>query len=125
MNTRTGAPWAPVLRFGRDQPVNADDDGKTAPDGDGIGRSMAQVRAERSGEGDGPVYHISFTATDAFGNPTTGAVTVEVFHRSMLRCTGCHRRGIRHWRLSSTEADLPTGTYALLVAVEEYHRLAS
>ena len=62
----------------QDEPVNADDDGNTAPDGAGIGTSVAQVRAERSGEGDGRVYHISFTATDEFGNTTTGEVTVEV-----------------------------------------------
>ncbi len=62
----------------QDEPVNANGDGNTAPDGDGIGTSIAQVRAERSGEGDGRVYHIAFTATDAFGNTTTGEVTVEV-----------------------------------------------
>jgi predicted extracellular nuclease len=62
----------------QDEPVNADDDGNTAPDGDGIGTSIAQVRAERSGEGDGRVYHITFTATDAVGNSTSGEVIVTV-----------------------------------------------
>ncbi len=37
------------------------------PDGMGVGTSMAQVRAERDGNGDGRVYHIYFTASDGRG----------------------------------------------------------
>jgi hypothetical protein len=40
----------------------------------------AQVRAERSGLGDGRVYTISFTGTDSFGAECTGEVKVGVPH---------------------------------------------
>jgi hypothetical protein len=40
----------------------------------------AQVRAERSGTGDGRIYEILFTAADGKGGSCTGAVTVGVPH---------------------------------------------
>jgi predicted extracellular nuclease len=61
-----------------DEAVDADDSGNTAPDGRGVGSSTAEVRAERVGDGNGRVYTIGFTATDAFGGSCTGAVTVAV-----------------------------------------------
>jgi hypothetical protein len=36
----------------------------------------AQIRAQRAGNGDGRVYHISFTAADGFGGMCAGQVTV-------------------------------------------------
>jgi hypothetical protein len=54
--------------------------GHTCPDGTGIGTSTAFVRAERSGLGDGRVYHIGFTATDAQNQTCMGDVTVCVPH---------------------------------------------
>jgi hypothetical protein len=60
----------------QDEPVNADDDGNTEPDGQGIGTSIAEVRAERDGLGNGRVYHIRFTADDGFG---TCSGVVQVF----------------------------------------------
>lgn len=62
----------------QDEPVNGGGDGNTAPDADGVGTSTASVRAERSGEGDGRVYHIGFTATDTFDNRCSGEVLVSV-----------------------------------------------
>jgi len=59
----------------QDEPVNADDDGNTEPDGQGVGTSIAEVRAERDGLGNGRVYHISFTADDGFGT-CSGVVMV-------------------------------------------------
>jgi hypothetical protein len=56
------------------------DDGTTCPDATGVGTSTAQVRAERSGNGDGRVYHIDFTAIDKNGNSCSGEVTVCVAH---------------------------------------------
>ncbi|MBI4485601.1 MAG: HYR domain-containing protein [Acidobacteria bacterium] len=50
------------------------------PDGDGVGTAAALVRAERSGRGNGRVYHIGFTATDSIGASCTGEVTVSVPH---------------------------------------------
>lgn len=58
----------------QDEPVLAPGSGNTSPDGQGIGTSTAQVRAERIGSGNGRVYHIGFTATDASGASCTGTV---------------------------------------------------
>jgi CSLREA domain-containing protein len=54
------------------------DHGNNRVDGKGVGTGTALVRAERSCKGDGRVYHISFTATNAQGLSCTGAVTVGV-----------------------------------------------
>ena len=53
---------------------------KHAPDAYGVGTDTASVRAERSGNGDGRVYEISFTAADASGAACSGTVTVNVPH---------------------------------------------
>jgi predicted extracellular nuclease len=62
----------------QDESVNGAGDGNTAPDADGVGTSTAQVRAERSGGGNGRVYHIGFTATDSRGSSCSGEVLVSV-----------------------------------------------
>ena len=64
----------------QDEPVNGLGDGDTAPDGYGIGTIQAQVRAERSGTGNGRVYAISFTADDGNGGSCSGKVRVSVPH---------------------------------------------
>jgi hypothetical protein len=69
-----------VTSIFQDEPVNALGDGNTAPDGDGLGTSLAQVRAERSGTADGRVYHVAFTATDLAGATCSGSVAVCVPH---------------------------------------------
>jgi hypothetical protein len=46
----------------------------------GPAADQVQVRAERSGLGDGRVYTISFTAKDPAGASCSGAVTVSVPH---------------------------------------------
>ncbi|HWM90413.1 MAG TPA: SBBP repeat-containing protein [Thermoanaerobaculia bacterium] len=46
----------------------------------GIGSSVARVKAERAGKGDGRVYHILFEATDPSGGSCAGEVTVCVPH---------------------------------------------
>jgi hypothetical protein len=56
--------------------------GDTCPDATGVGTAMAHVRAERSGLGDGRVYHIAFRATDRHGLSCTGAVSVCVPHNA-------------------------------------------
>ena len=53
---------------------------KHAPDADGVGTDTASVRAERSGNGDGRVYTISFMAEDGRGGVCEGSVTVNVPH---------------------------------------------
>ena len=62
----------------QDEPVLAPDSGNTSPDGQGIGTSTAQVRAERIESGNGRVYHISFRAWNTSGGSCTGTVTVGV-----------------------------------------------
>jgi hypothetical protein len=51
---------------------------KSAPDAYKFGGNSAQVRSERSGDYDGRVYAISFTADDGFGGVTPGVVKVKV-----------------------------------------------
>ena len=68
----------------QDEPTNTVGDGNTPIDGYGVGTSTAQVRAERSGNkkvpGDGRMYYINFTGTDAEGGTCTGTVKVGVPH---------------------------------------------
>ena len=53
---------------------------KHAPDANGVGTDAASVRAERSGNGDGRVYEISFTASDGRGGECESSVMVKVPH---------------------------------------------
>ncbi|MCA9717437.1 MAG: hypothetical protein H6713_27855 [Myxococcales bacterium] len=68
----------------QDEKVDTVGDGKFVPDGQGVGSSTAQVRAERVGTpqepGNGRVYHISFEASDPDGASCTGTVKVGVPH---------------------------------------------
>ena len=54
--------------------------GKDGPDATGLDTPTARVRAQRKGNGDGRVYTIHFTATDAAGNASEGTVQVGVPH---------------------------------------------
>ncbi|MBI5050383.1 MAG: DUF3344 domain-containing protein [Nitrospirae bacterium] len=51
-----------------------------APDAMGVGTSTANLRAERSGLGNGRVYEISFIANDGKGGKSKGKVQVRVPH---------------------------------------------
>jgi hypothetical protein len=62
----------------QDEPVTGPGSGHTSPDGAGVGTARAKVRAERNSGGNGRVYHISFTATDANGASCMGEVLVGV-----------------------------------------------
>jgi hypothetical protein len=62
----------------QDEHVNGNGDGDTSPDATGVGTTHASVRSERAGNGDGRVYHISFSATSSSGGSCTGQVTVGV-----------------------------------------------
>jgi hypothetical protein len=64
----------------QDEPVERRGDGHTCPDAGGVGTHAPSVRAERSGLGNGRVYHIRFTATDPAGAACTGVATVCVPH---------------------------------------------
>jgi PKD repeat protein len=66
-----------VLGVRQDEPVNGLGDGDTSPD---AFVSPLQVRSERSGTGDGRVYHIQFRAEDDGGETCSGTVRVCVPH---------------------------------------------
>src|SRR5882762_7139917 len=69
-----------IVGISQDEPLSGHGDGNTCPDGKGVGTSSASVRAERSGTGDGRVYHVSFTASDGKGGQCTGSVRICVPH---------------------------------------------
>lgn len=61
----------------QDEPVNARGDGDTMPDAFiGLGNDF-EIRAERDGKGNGRVYHVTFTASDATAS-CTGTVQISV-----------------------------------------------
>ena len=62
----------------QDEPTNDTGDGSTSPDGFGINTDTAEVRAERSGNGNGRIYHISYSANDGAGGSCSGIVMVSV-----------------------------------------------
>ena len=61
----------------QDEPTNDTGDGDTPIDAVINADGTVMLRAERSGNGDGRVYHIHFTASDPEGS-TSGVVTVSV-----------------------------------------------
>jgi uncharacterized repeat protein (TIGR01451 family) len=64
----------------QDEPVNSAADGDTSPDAT-IGSGGAfKVRSERSGQGDGRVYRVAFTATDGLGGECSGVGRIGVPH---------------------------------------------
>ncbi len=75
-----GSPVAvTVTGVRQDEPVNDRGDGNTAPDAVPAGGAV-KLRAERSGGGDGRVYHVDFTASTAGGRSCQGSVQVCVPH---------------------------------------------
>jgi hypothetical protein len=60
----------------QDEPIDGIGDGRTCPDAAGVGTETAAVRAERSGMGDGRVYHIGFQAEADRHSSCEGSVTV-------------------------------------------------
>ncbi|MDH3277805.1 MAG: LamG domain-containing protein [Nitrosopumilus sp.] len=61
----------------QDEPTNTNGDGDQSPDAT---LSPLQIRSERSGNNDGRVYEISFTADDGNGGTCDGSVFVGVPH---------------------------------------------
>lgn len=61
----------------QDEPVDGDDDGDTSPDAIRQGAAVL-LRAERSGAGNGRVYHVSFEATDDDGATCSAGIDVTV-----------------------------------------------
>jgi cysteine-rich repeat protein len=69
-----------VTAIAQDEPLDATGDGATCPDGEGVGIDTASLRSERSGHGDGRVYHVAFQAADRCNAVCTGSVEVCVRH---------------------------------------------
>ncbi|HEX6333957.1 MAG TPA: CHRD domain-containing protein [Flavisolibacter sp.] len=70
------------------EPVTSSSD-MTSPDWIITGNQAVQLRAERSGEGNGRIYTITVTCTDGQGNSTSRTTTVTVAHnRNMREITG-------------------------------------
>jgi len=61
----------------QDEPIDGQADGSTGPDAQLV---PLQVRAERSGQGDGRVYHVTVQATDGHGGSCTATLLVCVPH---------------------------------------------
>lgn len=72
-------PVITVTGVTQDEPVDGLGDGDTAPDAvAGASSNQVQLRAERSGRGDGRVYRVTATATDTGGATCSGTVLVGV-----------------------------------------------
>jgi cysteine-rich repeat protein len=69
-----------ITGVAQDEPVEAEGDGNTCVDATGIGTDVAALRSERSGGGDGRVYHVAFRADDPHGGACLGEVDVCVRH---------------------------------------------
>jgi hypothetical protein len=67
-----------IVSIRQDEPTNGAADGDTSPDGVAGPGNNVQVRAERSGKGDGRVYYIEFVASDGAGGTCAGTVQVSV-----------------------------------------------
>jgi N-acetylneuraminic acid mutarotase len=77
-----------IASIDSNEPINGQGDGDTSPDwtepviDQENGIIMFQLRAERSGKGNGRVYTISITATDTSNNSTTANVSIIVPHNN-------------------------------------------
>jgi len=69
-----------ITGVAQDEPVDAEGDGSTCADATGIGTDGVALRSERSGQGDGRVYHVAFRADDPHGGACLGEVDVCVRH---------------------------------------------
>jgi hypothetical protein len=69
-----------VTGITQDEPVNGAADGNTSPDATVGSNGAFQVRAERSGLGDGRVYAIAFSASDGEGGSCSDTLLVGVPH---------------------------------------------
>ncbi len=75
-----GAASCEIASVTSNEPANGHGDGNTATDWEITGPRTVNVRAERSGGGDGRVYTLTVRCTDPTGNASTGTTTVTVAH---------------------------------------------
>jgi hypothetical protein len=77
-----------ILDVTQDEPINGLGDGDTAPDAV-IQGSTVLLRSERSGTGNGRVYHVTFEASDNSGGMCAGTVTICVPHSKGKNAPPC------------------------------------
>lgn len=73
-------PGCKVTSVSSNEPVDGLGDGNTAPDWEITGDLTVNLRAERSGNGNGRVYTLTVECTDACGNSSTRTTEVTVPH---------------------------------------------
>jgi hypothetical protein len=73
-------PTCRIVSVASDEPLNAAGDGNTSVDWEITGALTLNLRAERSGTGDGRVYTITVECTDDSGNASKTDVKVQVAH---------------------------------------------
>jgi hypothetical protein len=73
-----------IISVSSNEPVDGLGDGDTAPDWIITGNLTVNLRAERSGIGNGRVYTITVRCTDDSGNSSTKAAVVTVAHDQAL-----------------------------------------
>ncbi len=71
-------PACSIVSVSSNEHVNGLDDGNTSPDWEVIGDLTVNIRAERSGTGDGRIYTITVECIDDSGNNSTETVDVTV-----------------------------------------------
>jgi hypothetical protein len=69
-----------TLTVTSNEPVNGQGDGNTSPDLIILGAHHVQLRAERSGQGNGRIYTIGVTCVDSGGGSSHQQVEVNVPH---------------------------------------------
>src|SRR5262249_33551742 len=69
-----------VLTVSSNEPANGRGDGNTSPDWLVIDAHHVQLRAERSGNGNGRIYALKLTCIDGAGNATVRTANVMVPH---------------------------------------------
>ncbi|HEY1122755.1 MAG TPA: CHRD domain-containing protein [Haloferula sp.] len=69
-----------IVSVSSNEDENGSGDGNTGPDWNIVDEDTVQLRAERSGNGDGRIYTITVEATDESGNTATDTVEVTVPH---------------------------------------------
>ena len=67
-----------IVSVASNEAANGKGDGNTEPDWEITGILTLDLRAERSGQGDGRVYTLSIECTDSSDNSSTTEVTVTV-----------------------------------------------
>ena len=73
-------PVCKITSVSSNEPENGLGDGDTAPDWKITGKLTANLRAERSGNGNGRIYTLTITCNDTAGNSSSKWVTVKVPH---------------------------------------------